>query len=122
MGLLLTVSVEDWIVFQQIYQITLMHCKSLITKILGFISYIYIYFFNKGKIENNIRNVCTARERVKEEGDADYMGTVMTRIAPAAMSIIKNKEYVHNMCVLELNTACQCVHLFPPNEPNKLGN
>jgi hypothetical protein len=74
MGLLLTVSVEDWIVFQQIYQITLMHCKSLITKILGFISYIYIYFFNKGKIENNIRNVCTARERVKEEGDADDWG------------------------------------------------
>jgi hypothetical protein len=37
-------------------------------------SYIYIYFFNKGKIENNIRNVCTARERVKEEGDADDWG------------------------------------------------
>jgi hypothetical protein len=46
----------------------------------------------------------------------------MTRIAPAAMSIIKNKKYVHNKCVLELNTACQYVLLFPPNEPTKLGN
>ena len=69
--LLLAVPIEDWVVFQQIYRITLMHCKSLIAKILGCISYIYIYFFNTGKIKYNLRNVCTARERGKEEGDAD---------------------------------------------------
>ena len=61
-------------VFQQIYRITLMHCKFLITNILGCISYIYIYFINKGKIKNNLKNVCTARERGGEEGDADDWG------------------------------------------------
>ena len=59
---------------------------------------------------------------VLPEREGKRRGTQMIRIAPVAMLIIKNKKYVHNMCVLELNTACQYVHLFPPSEPTKLGN
>ena len=41
---------------------------------------------------------------------------------PSAMSIFKIQKYIHNMCVLELNTVCQYVQLFPSSEATNLKN
>jgi len=51
---MLTATTKDWTVFQQMYLATLIHCKSVITKILA-VCVIFIilnvYFFNIRKIK-----------------------------------------------------------------------
>ena len=52
MNFVLTAPVEDWTIFQQIYLATLIHCKSVIKKILAaFVMFIILNvdFFNIGK-------------------------------------------------------------------------
>jgi hypothetical protein len=54
MEFMLTVPVEDWIVYQQIYLITLMTCKSVTTKRLCCICNIYYFECVKNEDTNGV--------------------------------------------------------------------
>jgi len=61
--LMLTVPVEDWIVFQQIYLLTLVTCKSVTTKRLCCICNIYYFACMKNEDTNGV----TANQRTDND-------------------------------------------------------